>query len=79
MVSPYVTHKKGYLELHEPSLIKHYTDIKQFVKQPLYLKYSNHAQPVERAVKLTATPIERIADSKKQIGEALCSIAVRKK
>ena len=68
--------KRGYFVLHEPPLIKTCSNVKQFVKQPLYLNYPNHSQPVERAVKLTTTPI---AGSKKPIGEALCVIVGRKK
>ena len=75
----YLTHKKGYLVLHEPPLFKSYTDIKQFVKQPLHLNYPNHTRSVECAVKLTTTASGRIAGAKRQIGEALCLIAGRKK
>ena len=59
--------------LHEPPTIK------QFVKQLLHLNYPNHTQSVERAVKMTTTASGRIAGSKRQIGEALCTIAGRKK
>ena len=65
--------------LHEPPTIKNCTDIEQFVKQLLHLNYPNHTQSVERAVKITTTARGRIASSKKQIGEALCTIAGRKK
>ena len=65
--------------LHEPPTIKSYTDIEQFVKQLLHLNYSNHMQSVERAVKMTTTARGRIAGSKRQIGEALSTIAGRKK
>ena len=65
--------------LHEPPSIKNCTDIKQFVTQPLHLNYPNHMQSVERAVKLATTASGRIASSKKQIGEALSTIAGRKK
>ena len=51
---------------------------KQFVKQLLHLNYPNHTQSVERAVKMTTTASGRIAGSKRQIGEALCTIAGRK-
>ena len=50
-------------------------DIEQFVKQPLYLSYSNQMQSLERAVKMTTTASGQIAGSKRQIGEALCTIA----
>ena len=75
----YLTHKKRYLVLHEPPSIKSCTDIEQFVKQLLHLSYPNHTQSVECAVKMTTTASERIADSKRQIGKALCTIAGRKK
>ena len=75
----YLTHKKRYLVLHEPPLIKSCTDIQQFVKQPLQLNYPNHIQSVERALKMAATPSGRIAGSERQIGEELRSIAGRKK
>ena len=65
--------------LHEPPSIKSCTDIKQFVKQPLHLNYPNHTQSVERAVKLTTTASGQTAGSKKQIGDALSTIAGRKK
>ena len=65
--------------LHEPPTIKSCTDIKQFVKQLLHLNYPNHTQSVERAVKMTTTASGRIAGSKRQIGEALCTTAGRKK
>ena len=74
----YLTHKKIYLVLHKPPLIKSCTDIQQFVKQPFQINYLNHMQSVERAVKMTKAT-GRIAGSKRQIGEALCSIAGRKK
>ena len=47
--------------------------------QPLHLNYANHMQSVEHAVKMTTTASGRIAGSNRQIGEALCSIAGRKK
>ena len=75
----YLTHKKGYLVLHEPSLIKSCTYIEQVVMQPLHPNYSNHTQSEERAVKLTTTASGRIAGAKRQIGEVLCTIAGRKK
>ena len=65
--------------LHEPPTIKSCADIEQFVKQLLHLNYPNHTQSVERAVKMTTTERGRIAGSKRQIGEALCIIAGRKK
>ena len=65
--------------LHEPPLIKSYTDIKQFVKQPLHLNYPNHTQSVERSVKLTTTASRRIAGAKRQIGEALYTILLEEK
>ena len=65
--------------LHEPPLIKSYTDIKQFVKEPLHLNYPNHTQSVERAMKLTTTASEQIAGAKRQIGEAQYTTAGRKK
>ena len=74
----YFDPKKRYLVLHEPLLIKSCTDIKQFVKQPVHLNYPNHMQSVECAVKMTTTASGRIAGSKRQIGEALCTIAGRK-
>ena len=78
MVSPILLTKR-YLVLHEPPAIKSCTDIKQFVKQLLHLNYPNYTQSVERAVKMTTTASRRIAGSKRQIGEALCTIAGRKK
>ena len=75
----HLTHKKRYLVLHEPLLIKSCTDIEQFVKQLVHLNYPNHMQSVERAVKMTTTASGRIAGSKRQIGKALCNIAERKK
>ena len=71
--------KKRYLVLHEPPSTKICTDIEQFVQQPLHLNYPNHTQSVERAVKMTTPASGRIADSKKQISEALCTIDGRKK
>ena len=70
--------KKEIRKVNEPPLIKSCTDIQQFVKQPFQLNYLNHMQSVERAVKMT-TASGRIAGSERQIGEALCSIAERKK
>ena len=64
--------------LHEPPIIKSCADIKQFVKQLLHLNYPNHTQSVELAVKMTTTASGRIAGSKRQIGEAMCTIAGRK-
>ena len=61
----YPTHKKRYLVLHEPPLIKSCTDIIQFVEQLLHLNYPNHAQSVERAVKLATTASARIDGAKK--------------
>ena len=52
--------------------------LKQFIKQPLHLNYSKHTQSVECAVKLITTTSRRIAGSKMQIGEALCTIAGKK-
>ena len=75
----HLTHKKRYLVLHEPLLIKSCTDIEQFVKQPVHLNYPNHTQSVERAVKMTTTASGRIAGSKRQVGKALCNIAKRKR
>ena len=75
----YLTHKKRYLVLHEPPSIKSCTDIEQFVKQLLHLNYPNHSQSVECAVKIATTASRRIAGSKRQIGEELCTIAGRKK
>ena len=60
----FFTHKKRFLVLAEPTLIKSCTDIEQFVKQPLYLNYPDNAQSVERAVKMTTTASGRIAGSK---------------
>ena len=51
----YLIHKKGYLVLHEPSLIESCIDIEQFVIQPLYPNYRNHTQAEKRAVTLTTT------------------------
>ena len=65
--------------LHEPPSTKSCTDIEQRVKQPPHLNYPNHTQSVERAVKMTTTASGRIADAKRQIGEALHTIAGRKK
>ena len=65
--------------LHEPPTIKSCTDIEQFVKQLLHVNYPNHTQSVERAVKMTTTASGRIAGSNRQIDEALCTIAERKK
>ena len=79
MVSPILPTKKDNLVLNKPPLIKGCTDIKQFVKQPFHLNYSNHAQSVERAVKLTTTASGQIAGAKMQIGEELCNTAGRKK
>ena len=79
MVSPILPTKKDNLVLNKPPLIKSCTDIKQFVKQPFHLHYSNHAQSVESAVKLTATASGRIAAAKMQIGKELCITAGRKK
>ena len=64
--------------LPEPTLIKSCTDIEHFVKQPLYLNYPNYTRFVERAAKMTTTASGRIAGSKRQIGEALCTIAGKK-
>ena len=69
--------QKRYLVLHEPPTIKSCTDIKQFVKQLLHVNYPNHTQFVERAVKMTTTASGRIAGSKRQIGEALCTMGSR--
>ena len=71
--------QKRYLMLHEPPLIKSYTDIKQFVKQPLHRNYPNYTQSVECAVKLTTSARGPIAGAKRQMDEALCTIAGRKK
>ena len=65
--------------MHEPPLTKSCTNIKQFLKQPLQLSYPNHTQAVERGVKLTTKATSRIAGQKRQICEALCSLAARKK
>ena len=65
--------------LHGPSLIKSCTDIEQFVMQPLDPNYPNHTQSEEHAVKLTTTASGQIAGAKRQIGEALCTLAGRKK
>ena len=75
----YLTHKKRYLVSRDPPLIKSCTDIEQFVSQPLHQDYPNHMQSVERAVKMATAVNGRIAGSKRQIGEALCTIAGRKK
>ena len=65
------------MSLHHST--KSCTNIEQFVTQPLHLNYPNHTQSVERAVKMTTTASGRIAGSKRQIGEALCTTAdVRK-
>ena len=64
--------------MHEPPLIKSRKTIKQF-KKPLHLYYLDHTHSVESAVKLTATESGRIVGVKRQIGEALCIIARRKK
>ena len=48
-----------------PPLIKSCTDIIQFVEQLLHLNYPNHAQSVERAVKLATTASARIDGAKK--------------
>ena len=64
------------MSLHHST--KSCTNIEQFVTQPLHLNYPNHTQFVERAVKMTTTARGRIAGSKRQIGEALCTIAERK-
>ena len=75
----YLSNKKGNLILHEPPLVKDYANIKQFIEHPLRLNYPNHTQAVERAVKLTTAASGRIAGQKRQMGEALCTIAGRKK
>ena len=67
------------LVLHEPPTIKSCTDIEQFVKQLLHVNYPYHMQSVECAVKMTTIASRRIASSKRQISEALCIIAGRKK
>ena len=64
--------------LHEPTLIKTYTNIKQFVKQPFHLNYPNHMQLAEQAVKLTTTASGQYAGAKRQIGEALCVLLLQK-
>ena len=64
------------MSLHQPtaaqissnSLSNHFTK-----------NYPNHTQSVERAVKMTITASGQIADSKRQIGEALCTLDGRKK
>ena len=71
--------KKEIWKVNEPPLIQSCTNIQQFVKQPFQINYPNHMQSVERAVKMTTTASGRIAGSERQIGEALCSIAGRKK
>lgn len=75
----YLSNKKGILPMNEPPLIKACTDVKQFIEQPLQLNYPNHTQSVERGVKLTTEATGRIAGQKRQIGEALCTVAGRKK
>ena len=64
--------------MHEPPLIKDYATIKQFIEH-LQLNYTNHTQAVEWAVKLTTAAGGRTAGQKRQMGEALCTIAEQKK
>ena len=52
-VITYLSNNNGVLNLHEPPLTKSYTNIKQFLKQPLQLSHPNHTQAVECGVKLT--------------------------
>ena len=47
--------------------------------QPPHLNYLNHTQSMELAVKLTTIASGRYAGAKRQIGEALCATAGRKK
>ena len=57
--------------LQEPPLIKSYTDIKQYVKQPATSpKLSQSYAVYGRAMKLTTTSSGRITSAKRQIGEA---------
>ena len=75
----YLSHKKGYLPLTEPPLLKDCSDLNQFLQSPLQLNYPSHTQSVDRAVKLTTESSTRIAGEKRQIGEALCTISGKKK
>jgi len=75
----YLSQYKGLLEVTEPSLLKDCVNINQFIDTPLALYYPNHTQSVERGVKLTTESTKRISGQKRQIGEALCKIAARKK
>ena len=59
-------------------LLKECTELKQFIEPPIVVYYPNHTQSVERAVKLTTGSTNRIAGQKRQIGEALNTIAARK-
>ena len=70
---------KGALAVTEPPLLMECTDLKQFISTPLSLNYPCHTQSVERAVKLTTETTKRISGQQRQIGEALNTIAARKK
>ena len=69
----YFSNNKGVLSLHEPSLTKSCTYIKQFLKQPQQLSYPNHTQAVERGAKLTTKATSQIAGQKRQMSKALCT------
>ena len=75
----YLTHKKRYLVLHEPPLIKSCTDIELFLRQPLHLNYPTHMQSVERAVKMTTTASRRTAGSKGRLVKHCILLLGRKK
>ena len=74
----YLSNKKGYLPIYDPPLLNECTDLGQFIANPLQLNYPNHTQSVERAVKLTTEATSRLSGQKRQIGEAMCSLAGRK-
>ena len=74
----YLSQYKGLLDVTEPPLLKDCVNINQFIDTHLALYYPNHTQSVERGVKLT-TETKHISGQMRQIGEALCEIAAKKK
>ena len=75
----YLSMFKGTLLATEPPLLSECTDLNQFINTPLSINYPNHTQGVERTVVLTTKATQRRAGLKRQIGEALNTIAGRKK
>ena len=75
----YKSKSRGTLAVTEPPLLMKCRDLKQFISKPLSLHYPCHTQSVERAVKLTTETTKRVSGQKRQIGEALNTIAARKK